>query len=71
MLQVLLLHMQIVMEFSKNLYLKLKSKLKGHYHPEADHQALAEVMLAGNLLLLLVKKELTAHQVESNLVRLS
>lgn len=32
---------------------------------------LAEVMLASNLLLLLVKKELTAHQMEGQVVRLS
>lgn len=79
MLQLFLLHMQIVMEFSKSLYLKLKSKLKEDYHPEVVltikmvtvGRHLAEEMLASNLLLLLLKKELTARQAKSDVVRLS
>lgn len=65
------------MELSKSPYLKLKSQLKDDYLPEVDHQdgdyreALAEVLLARNQLLLLVRKDLTDHQMESDAVRLS
>lgn len=65
------------MESSESPYLKLKSQLKEDYHPEVDHQdgdyreALSEVLLAHNLLLLLVRKELRDHQMESDAVRLS